>query len=182
MSPDGTKWPPQRKLATGYTVAIAVLIIDLLITFWNLHSISRTWDALALSHEVVVGLDDVLSNLRDAETGQRGYLLTGDERYLDPYTRKSHAVEVATSIGSPPIPRREQRHPAGAPEQARGRDIGQALRTRADHPTPQGWRFRRRQALSVVQDRPRQGPPWTAGIRSEVAAMGGRSRTQRASA
>ena len=36
MSPDGTKWPPPRKLATGYTVAIAVLIIDLVITFWNL--------------------------------------------------------------------------------------------------------------------------------------------------
>jgi CHASE3 domain sensor protein len=81
MSPDGTKWPPQRNLATGYTVAIGVLIIDLLITFWNLNSISRIWDALALSHDVVVGLDDVLSNLRDAETGQRGYLLTGDGRY-----------------------------------------------------------------------------------------------------
>src|SRR4029077_19674558 len=96
MSPDGTIWPPQRKLATGYTVAIAVLIIDLLITFWNLNSISRTWDALTLSHDVVVGLEDVISNLRDAETGQRGYLLTGDEGYLEPYT-KSHAV-VTTSI------------------------------------------------------------------------------------
>ena len=96
MSPDGTKWPPPRKFATGYAVAIAVLIINLIITFWNLNSISRTWDALALSHDIVVGLDDVLSNLRDAETGQRGYLLTGDERYLEPYT-KSHAV-VAASI------------------------------------------------------------------------------------
>ena len=28
MGPDGTKWPPQRKLATGYAVAIAVLIIE----------------------------------------------------------------------------------------------------------------------------------------------------------
>ena len=96
MNPDDTKWPPPRKLATGYTVAIAVLVIDLLLTFWNLNSISRTWDALALSHDVVVGLDEVLSNLREAETGQRGYLLTGDERYLEPYTN-SHA-EVAASI------------------------------------------------------------------------------------
>ena len=28
----------------------------------------------------------VLSTLKDAETGQRGYLLTGDEQYLAPYT------------------------------------------------------------------------------------------------
>ena len=96
MNPDDTKWPPPRTLATGYTVAIAVLVIDLLLTYWNLNSISRIWDALALSHDVVVGLDEVLSNLRDAETGQRGYLLTGDERYLEPYT-KSHG-EVAASI------------------------------------------------------------------------------------
>ena len=95
MSPDGTKWPPPRKFATGYAVAIAVLIINLIITFWNLNSISRIWDALALSHDIVVGLDDVLSNLRDAETGQRGYLLTGDERYLEPYT-KSHSVVTAS--------------------------------------------------------------------------------------
>ena len=95
MSPDGTKWPPPRKFATGYAVAIAVLIVNLIITFSNLNSISRIWDALALSHDIVVGLDDVLSNLRDAETGQRGYLLTGDERYLEPYT-KSHSVVTAS--------------------------------------------------------------------------------------
>src|SRR5260370_41555621 len=96
MSPDATRWPPPRKFATGYAVAIAVLILDILIMFWNLNSISKIWDALALSHDTVMGLDDVLSNLRDAETGQRGFLLTGDERYLEPYT-KSHRV-VATSI------------------------------------------------------------------------------------
>jgi PAS domain S-box-containing protein len=96
MSLDSTKWPPPRKLAAAYAAAIAVLIIDLIVTFGNLKSIGRTWDALELSHDVVMGLDDVLSNLRDAETGQRGYLLTGDARYLEPYT-KSHAV-VANSI------------------------------------------------------------------------------------
>ena len=95
MSPDGTKWPTPRKFATAYAVAIAVLIIDLIITYWNLNSINRIWDALALSHDIVVGLDDVLSNLRDAETGQRGYLLTGDGRYLEPYT-KSRSVVTAS--------------------------------------------------------------------------------------
>jgi CHASE3 domain sensor protein len=77
MNPDDTNWPPPRKLATAYTIAVAVLVIDFLLTFWNLNSISRIWDALALSHDIVVGLDEVLSNLREAETGQRGYLLTG---------------------------------------------------------------------------------------------------------
>ena len=56
MSPDGTKWPPPRKFAIGYAVAIAVLIIDLVVTCWNLNSISRySWDALASSHDVRCG-------------------------------------------------------------------------------------------------------------------------------
>jgi PAS domain S-box-containing protein len=96
MSPNLTNWPPPRRLAAGYALALAVLLVDLVITFWNLRSISRTWETHALSDRVVAGLADVLSNLRDAETGQRGYLLTGDERYLEPYAR-SHAV-VARSI------------------------------------------------------------------------------------
>ena len=37
------------------------------------------------SHEVIIGVRDLLSVVKDAETGQRGYLLTGDEAYLEPY-------------------------------------------------------------------------------------------------
>ena len=96
MIPTTTNWPRPRKLATAYAVALAVLFIDLIVTFWNLNSIGNTWDDLESSHEIVAGLNDLLSNMRDAETGQRGYLLTGDERYLEPYT-SSHSV-VAASI------------------------------------------------------------------------------------
>jgi PAS domain S-box-containing protein len=95
MSPDFTKWPAPRKLAGAYALAIAILIIDLVVTFWNLHSVGRTWDALSSSHDIVLGLDDVLSNLRDAETGQRGYLLTGDERYLEPYTKSQSLIAAS---------------------------------------------------------------------------------------
>ncbi len=49
MSPDGTNWPPPRKVAARYAVAIAVLFIDLILTFWNLNSMSRIWDALGHS-------------------------------------------------------------------------------------------------------------------------------------
>jgi PAS domain S-box-containing protein len=91
MSPQITNWPTPRKLAIGYAIAIAALIINAIVTLWNLNSIRSTWDTLTAGRDFVRGIDDVLSNVKDAETGQRGYLLTGDERYLEPYTR-SHAV------------------------------------------------------------------------------------------
>ena len=37
------------------------------------------------SYVVIEQLDRLLSALKDAETGQRGYLLTGEEKYLEPY-------------------------------------------------------------------------------------------------
>ncbi|MCV0382611.1 MAG: response regulator [Erythrobacter sp.] len=37
------------------------------------------------THEVLSSLDDLLAAALDAETGQRGYLLTGEPAYLEPY-------------------------------------------------------------------------------------------------
>jgi diguanylate cyclase (GGDEF)-like protein/PAS domain S-box-containing protein len=48
-------------------------------------------------------LDRVLISLNDAETGQRGYLLTGEDRYLAPY--QSAAGQVARVLDElPPLP------------------------------------------------------------------------------
>jgi len=46
------------------------------------------------AHEVVSRADDLLSALKDAETSERGYLLTGDEMFLEPYKA------VVNTIGS----------------------------------------------------------------------------------
>ena len=41
-------------------------------------SVSRTRD-------ILFALGDIISLAKDAETGQRGYIITGELRYLDPY-------------------------------------------------------------------------------------------------
>lgn len=40
-------------------------------------------------------ITDVVSGVREAETGQRGYLLTADDRYLDPYRESSRIIGPA---------------------------------------------------------------------------------------
>jgi PAS domain S-box-containing protein len=174
MSPDDTNWPPPRKLATGYTVALAVLFIDLIITFWNLHSISRTWDAVALSHDVAVGLDDVLSNLRDAETGQRGYLLTGDERYLEPYT-KSHAVvadavDRLRSLVANNGVRREHLNAVAEATSAKLSELEQTIKLRRESGLDA--------ALAVV--RTDRGRAYMDQIRGAIAPMGAEENATRA--
>ena len=42
--------------------------------------------------EFIQGLDELLSTMEEAETGQRGYVLTGQERYLTPYSQAKASV------------------------------------------------------------------------------------------
>ncbi len=87
--------PTQPWLTIGYAVAIAALIGNSILTYRSLSAVRTTWDTLAGDREFLRGIDKVLSDLKDAETGQRGYLLTGDERYLQPNTG-SHAGILAS--------------------------------------------------------------------------------------
>ncbi len=57
------------------------------------------------THEIIVAIDLLQSDVQDAETGQRGYLLTGNERYLEPYERARSQLaarfkELESFVGS----------------------------------------------------------------------------------
>ena len=55
------------------------------IGFWSFDNIKQTAAARKHGFIVLSKADGLLSALKDAETGQRGYLLTGDTAYLQPY-------------------------------------------------------------------------------------------------
>ncbi len=42
---------------------------------------------ISRAHQTVDALRELLSSYKDAETGQRGFLLTGNDDYLAPYNR-----------------------------------------------------------------------------------------------
>jgi methyl-accepting chemotaxis protein len=48
---------------------------------------------VAHTYRVLDELEGVLSGMKDAETGQRGYILTGDEKYLEPYRGAQVSVD-----------------------------------------------------------------------------------------
>ncbi|MCX7050172.1 MAG: CHASE3 domain-containing protein, partial [Candidatus Sumerlaeota bacterium] len=61
--------------------AAAVVVIS----FWSFSRIEDAAEARNHTSVVIHGANELLSALIDAETGQRGYLLTGDETFLEPY-------------------------------------------------------------------------------------------------
>lgn len=65
--------------------AIVFFLISGAFAYINLKTLRENTEAIVHSHEVIITLDELLSSTQDAETGQRGFLLTNNERYLDPY-------------------------------------------------------------------------------------------------
>jgi signal transduction histidine kinase/AmiR/NasT family two-component response regulator len=89
---------------SGLVVVVALTVTFSFVTDRQLQSAA---DARRDTNELITGANAVLSELKDAETGQRGYVLTGDETFLEPYLAVRdtvqgdlQAVRLATSIGA----------------------------------------------------------------------------------
>src|SRR5215831_17151927 len=76
----------KAKLVGGVFVVMAVVVIgSVATTYWFGLRVLRIYDRAALHRKAISETQSLLSTLKDAETGQRGFLLTGDEQYLGPY-------------------------------------------------------------------------------------------------
>jgi len=62
-----------------------VVLLGVALSFWSFRQISNAAEERTHTDVVIKSAGDFLSALKDAETGQRGYLLTGDEAFLEPY-------------------------------------------------------------------------------------------------
>jgi len=67
-------------------VASIVLAIAGMVAYRSVRLLAVTSEQVQVSKDLQLSLERALSTLRDAETGQRGYLLTGSEEYLRPYS------------------------------------------------------------------------------------------------
>ena len=79
----------ESRLEAWATLGLAVVLVFFVVTgivaYRNIEVLRNNNQKIIHTHQVIVGLDELLSAAQDAETGQRGYLLTGDTVYLAPY-------------------------------------------------------------------------------------------------
>ena len=75
------RWQPAFFLAAALVIATGAAT---LIMFFRV-SQSSGWITHTL--EVRIAAGDFFSRMQDAETGERGYLMTGQDRFLEPYQR-----------------------------------------------------------------------------------------------
>ena len=79
-------------LAAGGGVCAILIMLNIQLMFSNTKQLYEHSNWVSHTYEVIAGLEHILSLAKDAETGQRGYLLTGESRYLDPYNASVVAI------------------------------------------------------------------------------------------
>ncbi len=77
----------------GFVILLAILLADAWVTKRQLNQQIETGLWVSHTRQVQLQISDVESLLKDAETGQRGFLYTGQEQYLAPYSQAITEVD-----------------------------------------------------------------------------------------
>lgn len=76
----------KRSLLYGLGLSLALLFISSIASYFSITNLIKSTKMVRTSNYAIENLNNVLSVLKDAETGQRGFLLTGDSKFLEPYS------------------------------------------------------------------------------------------------
>ena len=90
------------KIGGGVGLALAALLAVGGVAFRTTERLIDDSRRVARTHRTLEAMDNVLGDLRDAETGQRGYVIAGAEEFLEPHRRAVAAMggDLETLRGS----------------------------------------------------------------------------------
>ena len=98
-----------RVTALFTLLGLVALLAMVALSFWMLERTRTSTEEMIATREMRSALVDLFSIIQDAETGQRGYLLTGEARYLDPYQESV----AQTGVGLRKLQQVMRRQPGG---------------------------------------------------------------------
>ena len=85
----------KRNLLYGLGTALILLFFSSFASYFSIKTLIDNSQMVRKSNQIIKDLDNVFSLVKDAETGQRGYLLTGDQVFLEPYTKSKDKISGA---------------------------------------------------------------------------------------
>jgi methyl-accepting chemotaxis protein len=85
-------WTFGKRIAAGFALSLVLLVVIGAVAYRSINKLTSASQWVTHTHEVLEHIAGVLSLLKDAESGQRGYVITGDEAFLEPYHTGSAEV------------------------------------------------------------------------------------------
>ena len=85
-------WTVGKRLLAGFGLSALTLVVISVVSYYNASRLIENDTWVKHTHQVRTDLALLLSQLKDAETGQRGYIITGVDSYLEPYQSAVAAI------------------------------------------------------------------------------------------
>lgn len=73
------------RLLVGFGIVVLILLGSAIFSYHNTRQLREDSQVVERTYRILEKLESVYAAIVDAETGQRGFLLTGEEQYLQPY-------------------------------------------------------------------------------------------------
>ncbi|MDB5036380.1 MAG: Signal transduction histidine kinase [Chlorobi bacterium] len=83
----------ERTILLGVSMVLIVLIINAVLSYRDLTTLIQSNAWVSHTHQVLSELESMLSLMKDAETGYRGFIISGKENYLEPYNSASGGID-----------------------------------------------------------------------------------------
>ena len=75
----------RKTLYATFTTSVILILAFSFFSFSNINDLIHDQEAISHTNEVLFNLEQIISEIKDAETGQRGYLLTSNKEFLENY-------------------------------------------------------------------------------------------------
>lgn len=82
-----------KKMNVGFGFALLLLLLVSIVSYRSIIRLVGDSVLKTYTYETLAGLEDIVSLIKDLETGSRGYVITGDEDHLEPYHAASMVID-----------------------------------------------------------------------------------------
>src|SRR3954469_24583494 len=75
----------EKRIKLGTFLIFLVLLVNSILSYQAARRVVRDEEWVRHTYQVITQLEAILSTIKDAESGERGYIITGSEADLQPY-------------------------------------------------------------------------------------------------
>ena len=90
-------WSVETQIKLGVGLTAIVLLVNALLSYGATRTLINNDQLVRHTYQVINELEVTLSTLKDAETGERGYIITGLDAYLEPY--QNAVAQIDAQVG-----------------------------------------------------------------------------------
>jgi methyl-accepting chemotaxis protein len=82
-----------RRITIGFAISTLLLLVIGTIAYLSITSLEATSIEVTRTYTILNRINTVLSLMQDAETGARGFVITGDDSFLEPYVSATGSID-----------------------------------------------------------------------------------------